>query len=48
MKSASYRLDYIGEMEVGEKKVVYDGSLDRLYNHDFELFRIQHPRHNAT
>ena len=34
----SYRLDYIGEMEVGEKKVVYDGSLDRLYNHDFELF----------
>ncbi len=34
----SYRLDYIGEMEVGEKKVVYDGSLDRLYNHDFQLF----------
>ena len=34
----SYRLDYIGEMEVGEKKVVYDGSLDRLYNYDFELF----------
>ena len=34
----SYRLDYIGEMEVGEKKVVYEGSLDRLYNHDFEKF----------
>ena len=34
----SYRLDYIGEMEVGEKKVAYEGSLDRLYNHDFERF----------
>lgn len=34
----SYRLDYIGEMEVGEKKVAYEGSLDRLYNHDFKLF----------
>jgi len=34
----SYRLDYIGEMEVGEKKVAYEGSLDRLYNHDFLKF----------
>lgn len=34
----SYRLDYIGEMEVGEKKVAYEGSLDRLYNHDFQRF----------
>jgi DNA polymerase elongation subunit (family B) len=34
----SYRLDYIGEMEVGEKKVAYEGSLDRLYNHDYEKF----------
>ena len=34
----SYRLDYIGEMEVGEKKVTYEGSLDRLYNHDFAKF----------
>jgi len=34
----SYRLDYIGEMELGEKKVVYEGSLDRLYNHDYERF----------
>ena len=34
----SYRLDYIGEMEVGEKKVAYEGSLDKLYNHDFEKF----------
>lgn len=34
----SYRLDYIGEMEVGEKKVAYEGSLDKLYKHDFALF----------
>ena len=34
----SYRLDFIGEMELGEKKVAYEGSLDRLYNHDFKLF----------
>ena len=34
----SYRLDYIGEMELGEKKVVHEGSLDRLYNHDFAKF----------
>lgn len=34
----SYRLDYIGEMEVGEKKVAYEGSLDKLYNQDFGMF----------
>ena len=34
----SYRLDFIGEMELGEKKVAYEGSLDRLYNHDFHKF----------
>ena len=34
----SYRLDFIGEVEVGEKKVAYEGSLDRLYNHDYEKF----------
>ena len=34
----SYRLDYIGEMEVGEKKVAYEGSLDRLYNPTFPKF----------
>ena len=34
----SYRLDYIGEIEVGEKKVAYEGSLDKLYNHDFYKF----------
>ena len=25
-------------MELGEKKVAYEGSLDRLYNHDFQKF----------
>ena len=28
----TYRLDAIGEMEVGEKKTVYEGTLDQLYN----------------
>ena len=34
----SYRLDFIGEMEVGEKKVAYEGSLDKLYKYDYEKF----------
>jgi len=34
----SYRLDYIGEQEIGEKKTVYEGSLDQLYNNDFRRF----------
>jgi DNA polymerase elongation subunit (family B) len=34
----SYRLDFVGEYEVGEKKIPYEGSLDRLYNNDFEKF----------
>ena len=34
----SYRLDFIAEMELGEKKVAYEGTLDKLYNHDFEKF----------
>jgi DNA polymerase elongation subunit (family B) len=34
----SYKLDYIGEMEVNERKVEYEGSLDQLYKHDFEKF----------
>ena len=34
----SYRLDFVGEYEVGEKKIAYEGSLDRLYNEDFEKF----------
>lgn len=34
----SYTLDYIGGLETGENKVQYEGSLDKLYNYDFEKF----------
>lgn len=34
----SYALDYIAEIELGERKVEYQGSLDQLYHHDFLLF----------
>lgn len=34
----SYRLDAIGEEELGETKVQYEGTLDQLYNNDFKEF----------
>jgi DNA polymerase elongation subunit (family B) len=34
----SYRLDFVGEYEVGDKKIHYEGSLDKLYNNDFAKF----------
>ena len=34
----SYRLDAIAEYELGENKVVYEGTLDQLYNNDFKEF----------
>jgi DNA polymerase elongation subunit (family B) len=34
----SYRLDAIGEIEVGENKVAYQGTLDDLYHKDFHTF----------
>lgn len=34
----SYSLDSIAEAELGERKVEYDGTLDDLYNFDFEKF----------
>jgi DNA polymerase elongation subunit (family B) len=34
----SYSLDAIGEYEIGERKVPYEGSLDQLYNNDFKKF----------
>jgi DNA polymerase elongation subunit (family B) len=36
----TYRLDAIGEMEVGETKTQYEGTLDQLYNNDFRKFII--------
>jgi DNA polymerase elongation subunit (family B) len=36
----SYKLDSIGEMEVGETKTVYEGTLDQLYNKDWEKFLV--------
>lgn len=34
----SYKLDFIGELEVGENKTQYEGSLDQLYNKDWKKF----------
>ena len=34
----SYSLDAIGEYELGERKVEYEGTLDQLFNNDFEKF----------
>lgn len=34
----SYRLDFVGEIEVGENKTAYTGTLDDLYKKDFETF----------
>ena len=28
----TYRLDYVGEIELGERKTQYEGTLDQLYN----------------
>ena len=34
----SYSLDAIAEYELGERKLQYEGTLDQLYNKDFEKF----------
>ena len=34
----SYSLDAIGEYELDERKVAYEGTLDQLYNQDFYTF----------
>ena len=37
-EKSSYRLDAIGEYEVGEKKVEYEGTLNDLYENDLNKF----------
>ncbi|MEY4332177.1 MAG: hypothetical protein RLZZ196_915, partial [Bacteroidota bacterium] len=34
----SYSLDFIGDYELGERKTAYEGTLDQLYNKDFDTF----------
>ena len=43
----SYRLDAIGEMEIGESKTIYEGTLDQLYNNDFKKF-IEYNRQDCA
>lgn len=43
----TYRLDAIGEMEIGETKTVYEGTLDQLYNNDFRTF-IEYNRQDTA
>lgn len=43
----SYSLDSIAEYELGERKVPYEGTLDQLYNNDFEKF-IAYNRQDVT
>ena len=43
----TYRLDAIGEAELGEKKTQYEGTLDQLYNNDFKKF-IEYNRQDTA
>jgi len=43
----TYRLDAIGEAEIGENKTVYEGTLDQLYNNDFHRF-IEYNRQDVA
>ena len=36
----SYSLDAIGEYELNERKTAYEGTLDQLYNKDFQKFLV--------
>jgi len=38
VRSHLYRLDFIGEVEVGMKKVEYEGTLNDLYRNDIDKF----------
>ncbi len=37
-QQSSYRLDYIGELEIGMKKIEYQGTLNDLYEKDLDKF----------
>jgi DNA polymerase elongation subunit (family B) len=43
----SYRLDFIGEIEVGDNKIPYEGTLDDLYKKDFYKF-IEYSRQDVA
>jgi DNA polymerase elongation subunit (family B) len=43
----SYRLDYIGEVEVGDNKIPYEGTLDDLYKKDFYKF-VEYSRQDVA
>ena len=43
----SYSLDAIGEYELNERKTVYEGTLDQLYNQDFYTF-IEYSRQDVA
>ena len=43
----SYSLDAIGEYELNERKTVYEGTLDQLYNRDFTTF-IEYSRQDVA
>ena len=43
----SYSLDAIGEYELNERKTAYEGTLDQLYNRDFETF-IEYSRQDVA
>ena len=43
----SYALDAIGEYELNERKIPYEGSLDQLYNDDFKKF-IEYNRQDTA
>ena len=43
----SYSLDAIGEYELGERKIAYEGTLDQLYNQDFYKF-IEYNRQDVA
>lgn len=43
----SYSLDNVSEIELGEKKVAYEGTLDQLYNRDYEKF-IEYNRQDTA